>query len=167
MEEAKRKVQEHVANLSSSLYRHGILFYGPPGTGQDAHISIILSLIGKTFLAKAIATEYKRAFFSVKGPELLSMYVGQTESNIRQVFKDARKAAPSVLFFDEFDSLAVSRGRDADSGGIADRIVAQLITEFDCTFGSGANLHDVLIIAATNRPDLLDPALVRAGRLIA
>ena len=128
--------------------RSGILFYGPPGTG-------------KTLLAKAIATECSLNFISVKGPELLNMYIGESEKNVREVFERARNAKPCVLFFDEMDSLAPARGQGADSGGVMDRVVSQLLTELD-----GMNKSsDVFIIGATNRPDLLDSALLRPGRL--
>ncbi|XP_012253776.2 peroxisome assembly factor 2 isoform X1 [Athalia rosae] len=127
--------------------RSGLLLYGPPGTG-------------KTLLAKAIATECQIHFLSVKGPELLNMYVGQSEKNVRQVFERARASAPCVIFFDELDSLAPSRGRNGDNGGVMDRVVSQLLAEIDGIESSGS----VFIIGATNRPDLIDPALLRPGR---
>ena len=96
--------------------RSGLLFFGPPGTG-------------KTLLAKAIATECSLNFISVKGPELLNMYIGESEKNIREVFERGRANRPCVLFFDELDSLAPARGRSSDSGQVMDRIVAQLLTE--------------------------------------
>ncbi len=100
-------------------------------------------------------------FLSVKGPELLNMYVGESERNIREVFKTARSLAPAVLFFDELDSLAPARGRGADGGGVMDRVVAQLLAELDL----GSEESQMLIVmAATNRPDLLEPALLRPGR---
>ena len=133
--------------FQGSLQRSGLLLYGPPGCG-------------KTLLAKAIATEFTLNFYSVKGPELLNMYVGQSEENVREVFNKARRMAPCVVFFDELDSLAPSRGRSGDSGGVMDRIVSQLLAELD---GMHANT-DVFIVAATNRPDLLDSALLRPGR---
>eukprot|EP00743_Colponemidia_sp_Colp-15_P007737 GILK01008379.1.p1 GENE.GILK01008379.1~~GILK01008379.1.p1 ORF type:complete len:827 (-),score=160.51 GILK01008379.1:39-2462(-) len=128
--------------------RSGLLFFGPPGTG-------------KTLLAKAIATECSLNFISVKGPELLNMYIGESERNVREVFQKARNARPCVLFFDELDSLAPARGRGSDSGGVMDRVVSQLLTELD---GIGKSA-DVFVIGATNRPDLLDNALLRPGRL--
>jgi SpoVK/Ycf46/Vps4 family AAA+-type ATPase len=129
--------------------RSGILFYGPPGTG-------------KTLLAKAVATECSLNFVSVKGPELLNMYIGESEKNVRQVFQTARDAKPCVLFFDELDSLAPARGKGSDSGGVMDRVVSQLLTEIDgLAGGSGGN---VFVIGATNRPDLLEPSLLRPGR---
>lgn len=130
--------------------RSGILFYGPPGTG-------------KTLLAKAIATEYSLNFFSVKGPELLNMYIGESEANVRRVFQRARDARPCVVFFDELDSVAPKRGNQGDSGGVMDRIVSQLLAELDGMSG-GDEAGGVFVIGATNRPDLLDQALLRPGR---
>jgi peroxin-6 len=136
--------------------RSGILFYGPPGTG-------------KTLLAKAIATEFSLNFFSVKGPELLNMYIGESEANVRRVFQRARDARPCVVFFDELDSVAPKRGNQGDSGGVMDRIVSQLLAELDGMSngeegGSGSGGGGVFVIGATNRPDLLDQALLRPGR---
>ena len=143
--------------------RSGILFYGPPGTG-------------KTLLAKAIATEFSLNFFSVKGPELLNMYIGESEANVRRVFQRARDARPCVVFFDELDSVAPKRGNQGDSGGVMDRIVSQLLAELDGMSSGGGTSEDkdgtgangnaggVFVIGATNRPDLLDPALLRPGR---
>jgi peroxin-6 len=131
--------------------RSGILFYGPPGTG-------------KTLLAKAIATEFSLNFFSVKGPELLNMYIGESEANVRRVFQRARDARPCVVFFDELDSVAPKRGNQGDSGGVMDRIVSQLLAELDGMSGGDENGGGVFVIGATNRPDLLDSALLRPGR---
>lgn len=133
--------------------RSGILLYGPPGTG-------------KTLLAKAIATSCSLNFFSVKGPELLNMYIGESEANVRRVFQRARDAKPCVIFFDELDSVAPKRGEKGDSGGVMDRIVSQLLAELDgmSEGGEEASAGDVFVIGATNRPDLLDPALLRPGR---
>lgn len=132
--------------------RSGILFYGPPGTG-------------KTLLAKAIATNFSLNFFSVKGPELLNMYIGESEANVRRVFQRARDAKPCVIFFDELDSVAPKRGNQGDSGGVMDRIVSQLLAELDGMSGGGENGGDgVFVVGATNRPDLLDEALLRPGR---
>ena len=128
--------------------RSGILFYGPPGTG-------------KTLMAKAIATNFSLNFFSVKGPELLNMYIGESEANVRKVFQKARDAKPCVIFFDELDSVAPKRGNQGDSGGVMDRIVSQLLAELDGMSSSG---DGVFVIGATNRPDLLDEALLRPGR---
>ncbi|TID25510.1 hypothetical protein CANINC_002900 [Pichia inconspicua] len=128
----------------------GVLFFGPPGTG-------------KTLLAKAVATEVSANFISVKGPELLSMWYGESESNIRDIFDKARAAAPTVVFLDELDSIAKARGGSAggDAGGASDRVVNQLLTEMD---GMNAK-KNVFIIGATNRPDQIDPAILRPGRL--
>ncbi|XP_046838255.1 transitional endoplasmic reticulum ATPase TER94 [Vespa crabro] len=127
----------------------GVLFYGPPGCG-------------KTLLAKAIANECQANFISVKGPELLTMWFGESEANVRDVFDKARSAAPCVLFFDELDSIAKSRGGTVgDAGGAADRVINQILTEMD---GMGAK-KNVFIIGATNRPDIIDPAILRPGRL--
>jgi peroxin-6 len=118
-------------------------------------------------LAKAVATSCSLNFFSVKGPELLNMYIGESEANVRRVFQRARDARPCVIFFDELDSVAPKRGEKGDSGGVMDRIVSQLLAELDgMTEGAnGANgAGDVFVIGATNRPDLLDPALLRPGR---
>ncbi|XP_045463449.1 peroxisomal biogenesis factor 6 [Harmonia axyridis] len=134
-------------STSTGLRRLGILLFGPPGTG-------------KTLLAKAVATECNLCFLSVKGPELLNMYIGQSEENIREVFQRARAASPCIIFFDELDSLAPNRGVSGDSGGVMDRVVSQLLAEMD-----GINEKaTVFIIGATNRPDLIDPALLRPGR---
>ncbi|XP_014256750.1 transitional endoplasmic reticulum ATPase TER94-like [Cimex lectularius] len=127
----------------------GVLFYGPPGCG-------------KTLLAKAIANECQANFISVKGPELLTMWFGESEANVRDIFDKARAAAPCVLFFDELDSIAKSRGGSVgDAGGAADRVINQILTEMD---GMGAK-KNVFIIGATNRPDIIDPAILRPGRL--
>ncbi|MCJ1279170.1 peroxisomal assembly protein [Puttea exsequens] len=131
--------------------RSGILFYGPPGTG-------------KTLLAKAIATEFSLNFFSVKGPELLNMYIGESEANVRRVFQRARDARPCVVFFDELDSVAPKRGNQGDSGGVMDRIVSQLLAELDGMSDGEDSGSGVFVIGATNRPDLLDQALLRPGR---
>ena len=127
----------------------GMLLYGPSGCG-------------KTLVAKAIANEVKSNFISVKGPELLSMWFGESESNVRELFNKARGAAPCILFFDEIDSIAKPRGSGGAGGGEAgDRIVNQILTEID---GVGSK-KSVFIIAATNRPDMLDSAIMRPGRL--
>nr|AJA32494.1 ATPase [Nosema pernyi] len=126
----------------------GVLFYGPPGCG-------------KTLLAKAVATECQANFISIKGPELLTMWVGESESNVRELFDRARSAAPCVLFFDEIDSVAKSRGASAGDSGSGDRVLNQLLTEMD-----GMNQKkNVFVIGATNRPDQLDTAIMRPGRL--
>ncbi|KAL7430844.1 hypothetical protein ACHAXM_002382 [Skeletonema potamos] len=159
LEDVKQDLQEMVrfpVEYASKYEKFGInpsrgcLFYGPPGCG-------------KTLLAKAIANEAKVNFISVKGPELLTMWFGESEANIRHVFEKARSAAPCILFFDELDSIAQKRGGRAwDGGGAADRIMNQLLTELD---GFVDRKKNVFIIGATNRPDILDPALIRPGRL--
>lgn len=126
------------------------MLYGPPGTG-------------KTLLAKAVATSCALNFLSVKGPEVLNMYIGESEANIRRLFQRAREARPCVIFFDELDSLAPKRGNHGDSGGVMDRIVSQLLAELDGMSSSNEG-GGVFVIGATNRPDLLDPALLRPGR---
>ena len=125
----------------------GILLYGPPGTG-------------KTLLAKAVATESEANFISVRGPELLSKWVGESERAIREVFRRARQAAPCIIFFDEIDSIAPARGFRTDTSGVTDRMVNQLLAEMDGI----VPLQNVVVIAATNRPDIIDPALLRPGR---
>ncbi|MBN1159663.1 MAG: CDC48 family AAA ATPase, partial [Candidatus Diapherotrites archaeon] len=124
----------------------GILLYGPAGCG-------------KTLLAKAVAGESEANFISIKGPELVSKWVGESEKGIRKVFHRARQVAPCIVFFDEFDSIAQMRGSEGDSR-VGERVVDQLLTELD----GMQDLDGVMVIAATNRPDLLDPGLMRAGR---
>jgi transitional endoplasmic reticulum ATPase len=127
----------------------GVLFYGPPGCG-------------KTLLAKAIANECQANFISIKGPELLTMWFGESENNVREVFNKARQASPCVLFFDELDSIARARGSGSgDASGAGDRVINQILTEID---GVGIR-KNVFVIGATNRPDILDPAIMRPGRL--
>merc|ERR1711977_39171 len=127
----------------------GALFYGPPGCG-------------KTLIAKAVANECGANFISVKGPELLTMWFGESEANVRSLFDKARAAAPCILFFDEMDSIAKSRGGGGgDVGGAGDRVINQILTEMD---GVGSK-KQVYIVGATNRPDILDPAITRPGRL--
>jgi len=125
----------------------GILLYGPPGTG-------------KTLLAKAVANESNANFISVKGPELLSKWVGESEKHVREMFRKARQVAPCILFFDEIDALAPRRGALGDTH-VTERVVSQFLTELDGL----EELKDVVVIAATNRPDLIDPALLRPGRI--
>ncbi|QSG09540.1 CDC48 family AAA ATPase [Halapricum desulfuricans] len=126
----------------------GVLLYGPPGTG-------------KTLLAKAVANEAQSNFISVKGPELLNKYVGESEKGVREVFEKARSNAPTVVFFDEIDSIAGERGQGMGDSGVGERVVSQLLTELDGI----EDLEDVVVVATTNRPDLIDPALLRPGRL--
>jgi transitional endoplasmic reticulum ATPase len=125
----------------------GVLLYGPPGTG-------------KTLLAKAVAKEAESNFISIKGPELLSKWVGESEKAVREVFKKARQASPTIIFFDEIDSIAPRRNASNDDGKTTERVVNQLLTEMDGL----QELSEIVIIAATNRPDILDPALLRPGR---
>jgi peroxin-6 len=141
--------------------RSGILLYGPPGSG-------------KTLVAKAVASECGLPFLNVKGPELLGSYVGESESNIRNIFKSAREAAhrsrnnngspgTCVLFFDEIDSLAPNRGDLGDNGGVMDRVVSTLLAEMDNAVTLD-HMDNIIVIGATNRPDLLDPSMLRPGR---
>ena len=125
----------------------GIMLYGPPGTG-------------KTLIAKAVATESEVNFISIKGPELLSKWVGESERGVREVFRKARQAAPCIIFFDEIDSIVPPRGRDLGSN-VTERVVSQILTELDGL----DSLKDIVVIAATNRPDMVDPALMRPGRI--
>merc|ERR1719388_192872 len=158
LEETKRNLQEMILYPIEHPEKfekfgmqpsRGVLFYGPPGCG-------------KTMLAKAVATECSANFVSIKGPELLTMWFGESEANVREVFDKARSAAPCVLFFDELDSIGTARGSSAgDAGGAGDRVMNQLLTEID---GVGVK-KNVFFIGATNRPELLDEALLRPGRL--
>jgi transitional endoplasmic reticulum ATPase len=124
----------------------GILLYGPPGTG-------------KTMLAKAVATESEANFISVKGPEFLNKWVGESEKAVRETFRKARQASPCVIFMDEIDSIVPVRGTGGDSN-VTERVVSQMLTEMDGL----EPMNDVVVIAATNRPDMIDPALLRPGR---
>ncbi|WP_129113495.1 CDC48 family AAA ATPase [Halegenticoccus tardaugens] len=125
----------------------GVLLYGPPGTG-------------KTLLAKAVANESTSNFISIKGPELLNKYVGESEKGVREIFAKARENAPTVVFFDEIDAIAGERGQRLSDSGVGERVVSQLLTELDGL----EDLEGVVVIATTNRPDLLDDALLRPGR---
>ena len=156
LETAKEKLKELVELplLRPDLYREagikpskGILLHGPPGTG-------------KTLLAKAVANEANANFISVKGPELISKWVGESEKHIREIFKKANQVSPSIIFFDEFDSISKSRSSGIGSGS-SEKVVNQLLTELDGV----EELENVIIIAATNRKDLIDPALLRPGRI--
>jgi transitional endoplasmic reticulum ATPase len=126
----------------------GMLLWGLPGTG-------------KTMLAKAVATESEVNFISVRGPEILSKWVGESEKGIREVFRKGRQAAPCIIFFDEIDSLAPVRGYGLGESMVTERVVSQLLTELDGI----QELHDVIVLGATNRIDMVDPALLRAGRV--
>jgi transitional endoplasmic reticulum ATPase len=123
------------------------MLYGPPGCG-------------KTLLARAVATESESNFITIKGPEVFSKWVGESEKAIREVFRKARMASPTVVFFDEFDSLVPGRGMGYADSGVTERVISQLLTEMDGL----VSLEDVVIIAATNRPDMVDPAILRPGR---
>ena len=125
----------------------GILLYGPPGCG-------------KTLLARGVATESEANFITIKGPEVFSKWVGESEKAIREVFRKARMASPAVIFFDEFESLVPGRGMGYADSGVTERVISQLLTEMDGL----VSLEDVVIIAATNRPDIIDPAILRPGR---
>ena len=155
LEEVKRELQEAVEwpmkypglydKLGHNMPR-GILLHGPSGTG-------------KTLLAKAVATQSEANFISVRGPELLSKWVGESERGIREIFKRARQSAPCVVFFDEIDSIAPIRGAGGETA-VTERVVSQLLTELD----GMENMHGVIVLAATNRADMIDPALLRPGR---
>jgi transitional endoplasmic reticulum ATPase len=160
LDDVKRELQEAVEwplkypDLYSKIGHtvpKGILLHGASGTG-------------KTLLAKAVATESEANFISIKGPELLSKWVGESERGIREVFRRARQASPCVIFFDEIDAIAPTRGGMEGGGGAAsgtsDRIVSQILTEMDGI----SELHGVVVLAATNRPDMVDTALMRPGR---
>ncbi|HME51609.1 MAG TPA: CDC48 family AAA ATPase [Candidatus Lokiarchaeia archaeon] len=125
----------------------GILLFGPPGCG-------------KTLLARAVATESEANFITVKGPELLSKWVGESEKAIREIFRKARSASPCIIFFDEFDSIVPMRGSRNGDSGVTERVISQFLTEIDGIEAVG----DIVVIAATNRPDILDPAIIRPGR---
>ncbi|RLI13294.1 AAA family ATPase [Candidatus Bathyarchaeota archaeon] len=126
----------------------GILLFGPPGCG-------------KTLLARAVATESEANFISIKGPEVFSKWVGESERAIREVFRKARMSAPAIVFFDEIDALVPRRGAGYADSGVTERVISQLLTEIDGI----ESLQEVIILAATNRPDILDPAILRPGRL--
>ncbi len=155
LEDARLQLQEVIEwpLKYPELYKHlsakppnGILLYGPPGSG-------------KTLIAKALAHESEINFISVKGPEFLSKWVGESEKAVRETFRKARSAAPCIIFFDEIDAIAGIRGRFAGSE-VTEQVVSQLLTEMDGL----EDLKDVILVAATNRPDMLDPALLRSGR---
>jgi len=159
LEETKRELQEmvrypiehrHLFERFGMQASRGVLFYGPPGCG-------------KTLMAKAIANECGANFISVKGPELLNMWFGGSEANVRNLFDKARAASPCILFFDEMDSIARARGAGGGGGSseTSDRVINQILSEID-GMGSGKTLF---IIGATNRPDILDPGIMRPGRL--
>ena len=155
LDEAQQQIQESVEWPMSSPEKFtrmgveppkGVLLYGPPGTG-------------KTLMAKAVANETNANFISVRGPQLLSKWVGESEKAIRQTFRKARQVSPTVIFFDELDSLAPARSQEMGSN-VSERVVNQLLTELDGLEEMG----EVMVIGATNRPDMIDPALIRSGR---
>ena len=155
LEDAKQELRETVEwpLKYGRLFEHmnaeppkGVLLYGPPGTG-------------KTLLAKAVATEAESNFISVKGPEFLSKWVGESEKAVRETFRKAKQASPCVIFLDELDAIAPQRGLSSDSH-VTERVISQILTELDGL----EDLHNVTVIAATNRPDIIDPALLRPGR---
>ena len=138
---------QNVFTYADAIPPKGILLYGPPGTG-------------KTLIAKAAANESEANFISIKGPELLSKWVGESEKGVREVFRKARQAAPCIIFFDEIDAVAPRRGGEFGDTHVTERLISQLLTELD-----GLEiLTNVVVIAATNRPDIIDPALLRPGR---
>ncbi len=147
MVEWPQKYPERFENMGIEVPK-GILMYGMPGTG-------------KTLLAKAVANEANANFISIKGPEIFSKYVGESEEAVREVFKKARQVAPCVLFIDEIDAIAPRRGGRSSDSGVGDRVVNQLLTELDGI----ESLKGVTVIAATNRPDMIDPAIMRPGRV--
>jgi len=156
LEEVKQELKEAIElplkspesfNNMGIVPPKGILLYGPPGCG-------------KTLLAKAVAKESESNFLSIKGPEILSKWVGESEKAIREVFRKARTAAPAIIFFDEIDAITPRRGMDFGDSHVTSRVISQILTEIDGL----ESLKDVVVIAATNRPDLVDPALIRHGR---
>lgn len=159
MEDSKRR-NRHLRKPSNGLYStpksspkpeqnppKGILLHGPPGTG-------------KTLLAKAVAHESEVNFISVKGPELLSKFVGESEKGVRETFRKAKQAAPCIVFFDEIDAIAPKRGSGIGDSHVSERVVSQLLTEIDGL----EELKGIVVLAATNRIDLIDSALLRPGR---
>lgn len=156
LEDAKQELKEAVEwpmkyptlfKQTNAKPPKGILLYGAPGTG-------------KTMLAKAVATESEANFISVKGPEFLSKWVGESEKAVRETFRKAKQAAPCIIFFDEVDSITPTRGIGSDSH-VTERVISQLLSEIDGL----EELHNITVIAATNRPDIIDPALLRPGRI--
>ena len=156
LQDAKDKLREliELPLLRPELYKaagikpsKGVLLFGPPGTG-------------KTLLAKAVATEANANFISIKGPELISKWVGESEKHVREIFKKAKQVSPAIIFFDEFDSISKSRGSGIGNDA-SEKVVNQLLTELDGV----EDLENVMIVAATNRKDLIDPAILRPGRI--
>jgi transitional endoplasmic reticulum ATPase len=156
LETVKQELKESVEwpLTYARLFQHmgatppkGVLLYGPPGTG-------------KTMLARAVATESQANFISIKGPEFLSKWVGESEKAVRETFRRARQASPSVVFLDEIDSIAPTRAGGTADSHVTERVISQILTELDGL----EPLNNVIVIAATNRPDIIDPALLRPGR---
>jgi transitional endoplasmic reticulum ATPase len=156
LEEVKQELREavewplkysEVFDYAKTKPPKGILLCGPPGTG-------------KTMLAKAVATESEANFLSIKGPELLSKWVGESEKGVRETFRRAKQASPSIIFFDEIDAIAPRRGGDFGDTHVTERVISQLLTELDGL----EELRNVVVLAATNRPDIIDSALLRPGR---
>ena len=156
MEETKQELMEAIEwpLKYKEIFEHasvkppkGIMLYGPPGTG-------------KTLIAKAVATESEVNFISIKGPELLSKWVGESEKGVREIFRKARQAAPCIIFFDEIDSIVPPRGKSIGTN-VTERVVSQILTELDGL----ESLKDVVVVAATNRVDMVDPAIMRPGRI--
>ncbi|UZE92445.1 MAG: CDC48 family AAA ATPase [Methanosarcinales archaeon] len=157
LEKAKQELKEavewplkypEVFEIVHTRPPRGILLYGPPGTG-------------KTLLAKAVASKSEANFISIKGPEMLSKWVGESEKAVRETFRKAKQAAPTIIFLDEIDSIAPVRGGSYGDSHVTERVISQMLTELDGL----EELKDVVVIAATNRPDIVDPALLRPGRL--
>jgi transitional endoplasmic reticulum ATPase len=151
-EELREAIEWPLKHKEAFEYAHvkppkGVLLYGPPGTG-------------KTLIAKAVATTTESNFISIKGPELLSKWVGESEKGVREIFRKARMAAPCIIFFDEIDALVPKRGSGGSDSHVTENVVSQILTEIDGL----EELHNVLIIGATNRLDIVDPALLRPGR---
>src|ERR671928_142851 len=145
--DVENRVVSQLLTLLDGLKPKGILLYGPPGTG-------------KTMIAKAVATTSESNFISIKGPELISKWVGESEKGVREVFRKARQAAPCVVFFDELDAIAPTRGGFEGDSHVTEGVISQMLTELD-----GLEiLTNIVVIAATNRPDIIDTALLRPGR---
>lgn len=157
LSDIKKKLQDNVIQAIKQPERfvkagvkpsRGVLMYGPPGCG-------------KTLLARAVATESGANFITVRGPEVLSKWVGESEKAIREIFRKAKSSSPCIIFFDEIDSIGVARSLGAEDAGGGERVLSQLLTEIDSIYSIG----DIFVVAATNRPDLLDPSLIRPGRI--
>ena len=146
----RRMAIEHAREIRTFRYNstRGIMLFGAPGTG-------------KTLIAKAIANEAKANFISIKGPELISKWVGESEKAVREVFKKAKQSSPSIVFLDEFESIAgMRRSHSGEGSDVMNRVVNQLLSSLDGVEG----MEGVIVVAATNRPEMIDPALMRSGR---